>query len=159
MTSATDGLTCPRSRLSHAISNSCSGNISFTSLADLVQPHDQQCQAVFNRSRNHYKSFRPFTFIPCQFFESLSSENSSCILRRSSSSLHSSSQQAPLAARGECNPNFEGVAVSVDWSDTLSWSTNATVGAPLVASTSPSKFFFQRNGDGDDVTLHYSDRG
>ncbi|KAK0214415.1 hypothetical protein IW262DRAFT_1405953, partial [Armillaria fumosa] len=58
---------------------------------------------------------------------------------------------APLVARG-CTPNFEGAALSVVWNKTLSWSANPAVGAPLVSSTLPSKFFFQQNGDDPDVT-------
>ncbi len=59
---------------------------------------------------------------------------------------------APLAARGWCTPNFEGAALTVVWNNTLSWSANSAVGAPIVASTLPSKFFFQQNGDDPDVT-------
>ncbi|PBK67968.1 hypothetical protein ARMSODRAFT_976257 [Armillaria solidipes] len=59
---------------------------------------------------------------------------------------------APLAARGWCTPNFEGAAVTVVWNNTLSWSASPAVGAPIIASTLPSKFFFQQNGDDPDVT-------
>ncbi|KAK0215221.1 hypothetical protein EDD85DRAFT_497384 [Armillaria nabsnona] len=61
---------------------------------------------------------------------------------------------APLAARGSCTPNFEGAALTVvwNWNNTLSWSASPAVGAPLIASTLPSKFFFQQNGDDPDVT-------
>ncbi|KAK0501974.1 hypothetical protein EDD18DRAFT_1458346 [Armillaria luteobubalina] len=59
---------------------------------------------------------------------------------------------APLAARaGECNPNFEGAPLTVVWND-LSWSANPAVGAPIVAGTLSSKFFFQQNRDDTDVT-------
>ncbi|SJL16441.1 uncharacterized protein ARMOST_19965 [Armillaria ostoyae] len=58
----------------------------------------------------------------------------------------------PLAAQGWCTPNFEGAALSVVWNNTLSWSANPAVGAPIIASTLPSKFFFQQNGDDPDVT-------
>ncbi|KAK0184319.1 hypothetical protein F5146DRAFT_246098 [Armillaria mellea] len=58
----------------------------------------------------------------------------------------------PLSARGTCNPNFEGASLTVSsYSDVanevLSWSANPVAGAPVVASTSPSKFFFQQDGD------------
>ncbi|KAK0214420.1 hypothetical protein IW262DRAFT_271582 [Armillaria fumosa] len=61
---------------------------------------------------------------------------------------------SPLTARGTCNPNFEGAPLTVsDYSGVritaLSWSANPAAGAPVVASVSPSKFFFQQNGDPD----------
>ncbi|PBK94495.1 hypothetical protein ARMGADRAFT_1164629 [Armillaria gallica] len=59
---------------------------------------------------------------------------------------------APLAVCGWCTPNFEGAALTVVWNHTLSWSANPAVGAPIIASTLPSKFFFQQNGDDPDVT-------
>ncbi|KAK0481236.1 hypothetical protein IW261DRAFT_1065114 [Armillaria novae-zelandiae] len=61
---------------------------------------------------------------------------------------------SPLTARGTCNPNFEGASLTVsDYSGApitaLSWAANPAAGAPVVAGTSPSKFFFQQNGDAD----------
>ncbi|KAK0443694.1 uncharacterized protein EV420DRAFT_1023007 [Desarmillaria tabescens] len=59
---------------------------------------------------------------------------------------------APSFVRGWCHPNFEGAALTVVWNNTLSWSAEPAVGAPISASTLPSKFFFQQNGDDPDVT-------
>ncbi|SJL16432.1 uncharacterized protein ARMOST_19956 [Armillaria ostoyae] len=61
---------------------------------------------------------------------------------------------SPLSARGTCSPNFEGASLTVSSysgaaNGVLSWSANPVAGAPVVASTSPSKFFFQQNGDTD----------
>ncbi|PBK94504.1 hypothetical protein ARMGADRAFT_1164637 [Armillaria gallica] len=61
---------------------------------------------------------------------------------------------SPLTARSTCNPNFEGASLTVSGYSgvpygVVSWSANPATGAPVVASTSPSKFFFQQNGDPD----------
>ncbi|KAK0443711.1 uncharacterized protein EV420DRAFT_1723827 [Desarmillaria tabescens] len=58
----------------------------------------------------------------------------------------------PLSVRGWCHPNFEGAALTVVWNNTCSWSAEPAVGAPISASTLPSKFFFQQNGDDPDIT-------
>ncbi|KAK0501988.1 hypothetical protein EDD18DRAFT_1100483 [Armillaria luteobubalina] len=61
---------------------------------------------------------------------------------------------SPLTARGTCNPNFEGAALTVFLHSgapitALAWSANPAAGAPVIGSPSASKFFFQQNGDAD----------
>ncbi|KAK0200197.1 hypothetical protein DFS33DRAFT_1277680 [Desarmillaria ectypa] len=61
---------------------------------------------------------------------------------------------SPLGAQSTCHPNFEGAILTVSAYSgvsygTLSWETNPAVGSPVVASTSPSRFLFQQNGDYD----------
>lgn len=61
--------------------------------------------------------------------------------------LFTAATASPLAARGSCNPNFEGDALVVSTlNGALSWAANPAVGAPVIASTSASEFFFEQNG-------------
>ncbi|KAK0200172.1 hypothetical protein DFS33DRAFT_128933 [Desarmillaria ectypa] len=73
--------------------------------------------------------------------------SSSTILFFFSALFFTAATASPLAARGNCHPNFEGAALTVSTpSSALSWSANPAVGAPVIASSSSSKFFFQQNG-------------
>ncbi|KAK0501914.1 hypothetical protein EDD18DRAFT_1346481 [Armillaria luteobubalina] len=76
---------------------------------------------------------------------------SSSILFFISALFFTAATASPLAARGVtpgCHPNFEGAALTLTTpSGANSWSAKPTVGAPVISGTSPSKFFFQQNGN------------
>lgn len=64
---------------------------------------------------------------------------------------------SPLEARSTCHPDFEGAILTVAnygtipaWS--FKWSFNPAVGSPVIANTSPSRWYFQQNGDYDPPT-------
>ncbi|SJL16437.1 uncharacterized protein ARMOST_19961 [Armillaria ostoyae] len=68
--------------------------------------------------------------------------------------LFSATTASPLEARSMCHPDFEGAILTVSnygtipaWS--FKWSSNPAVGSPVIASTSPSRWYFQQNGDSD----------
>ncbi|KAK0184350.1 hypothetical protein F5146DRAFT_1075337 [Armillaria mellea] len=76
---------------------------------------------------------------------------SSSILFFISALFFTAASASPLAARGVtpgCHPNFEGAALTVTTpSGANSWSAKPAVGAPVITGPSPSKFFFQQNGN------------
>ncbi|KAK0476370.1 hypothetical protein IW261DRAFT_1421681 [Armillaria novae-zelandiae] len=56
-----------------------------------------------------------------------------------------------------CYPDFEGAILTVSnygtipaWS--FKWSSNPAVGSPVIANTSPSRWYFQQTGDYDPPT-------
>ncbi|KAK0215227.1 hypothetical protein EDD85DRAFT_871736 [Armillaria nabsnona] len=68
--------------------------------------------------------------------------------------LFSAATASPLEARSTCHPNFEGAILTVfSYADrpywTNKWSSNPAVGSPVIASNSPSRWYFQQNGDSD----------
>ncbi len=87
---------------------------------------------------------------------------SSTILLFFSALFLTAATASPLTTRSTCHPNFEGASLTVSGDSgapygVLSWSANPALGAPVVASTSPSKFFFQQNGDPDvTYTIKYA---
>ncbi|PBK68035.1 hypothetical protein ARMSODRAFT_1020064 [Armillaria solidipes] len=77
---------------------------------------------------------------------------SSSILFFISALFFTAATASPLAARGGvtpgCHPNFEGAALTLTTpSGANSWSAKPAVGAPVISGSSPSKFFFQQNGN------------
>lgn len=76
---------------------------------------------------------------------------SSSILFFISALFFAAATASPLAARGVtpgCHPNFEGAALTLTTqSGANSWSAKLAVGAPVISGSSPSKFFFQQNGN------------
>ncbi|PBK94500.1 hypothetical protein ARMGADRAFT_1011949 [Armillaria gallica] len=64
---------------------------------------------------------------------------------------------SPLEVRSTCHPDFEGAILTVAnygtipaWS--FKWSSDPTVGSPVIADNSPSKWSLQQNGDYDPPT-------
>ncbi|KAK0184324.1 hypothetical protein F5146DRAFT_246232 [Armillaria mellea] len=65
---------------------------------------------------------------------------------------------SPLVPRSICHPVFDNFAILTVSENTgkpygrFSWTSNPAVGSPVVASTSPSRWYIQQNGDYDPTT-------
>ncbi|KAK0431577.1 hypothetical protein EV421DRAFT_2041208 [Armillaria borealis] len=72
--------------------------------------------------------------------------------------LFTAATASPLVPRSTCHPVFENFAILTVSEYTgrpygrFSWSSNPAVGSPVVASTSPSRWYVQQNGDYDPPT-------
>ncbi|KAK0184322.1 hypothetical protein F5146DRAFT_1006593 [Armillaria mellea] len=68
--------------------------------------------------------------------------------------LFSASTASPLKARSMCHPDFEGAILTVSKYDSIpawsfKWLSNPAVASPVIANTSPSRWYSQQNGDSD----------
>ncbi|KAK0214417.1 hypothetical protein IW262DRAFT_271269 [Armillaria fumosa] len=117
-------------------------------------------------SQNNYKSYGLFVFVTHLLLKALLSSScwkpiiphlffpmfSSLIFL--SALLFSAVTASPLEARSMCHPNFEGAILTVFNIGTLpawsfNWSSNPIAGSPVIAYTTPSRWYFQQNDDYD----------